>query len=208
MEKTFWQKLQINVIELLAKVHWEQKATLTPGELDFIRERCTKDYYIIATRKRNYLTTTLISIGNLILTGSWGNYSHVLMNLEDEVEVDTDFRFIEATGVGVHYSTFDEVFTTIDSVALVVPANMSVTEWTTALDRAKTYLGRPYDNLFDLKSDLEINCVELISLALSETADYETNFANFEKLVKEKKKITPDMFVDCPDFKVVYAAKR
>jgi uncharacterized protein YycO len=130
------------------------------------------------------------------------------MNLEDEVSSDADFRFIEATGKGVHYSDFEQVFGSVDSVALIVPVNMSITEWTNALDKARTYLGRPYDNLFDLRNDLEINCVELIRLAFSHTQDYEKNFANFEKLVSKKKRITPDMFVNCPDFKVVYSIRK
>jgi hypothetical protein len=126
------------------------------------------------------------------------------MNLEDEVKTDDDFRFIEATGKGTHYSNFDDVFGKVDAVALIKPKHMSIEEWTVALDKAKTYLGIPYDNLFNLKNTLEINCAELIRLALQALPDYETKFASFERLVAKKKKITPDMFVACPDFEVVY----
>jgi hypothetical protein len=130
------------------------------------------------------------------------------MNLEDVVKTDDDYRFIEATGIGTHYSNFNDVFSGVDAVTLIKPRNISIDSWTKALDKLKIYLGRPYDNLFDLKSDLEINCVELIRLALKETPDYATNFAEFEKMVSKKKKLTPDMFVDCPDFEVVYKIKR
>lgn len=192
----------------MAKVRWKDKSNLSASELDHVRTRCRKSYYIIATRREHYLSTFFIALGNFLLTGKWGYYSHVLMNLEDEVSSDADFRFIEATGKGVHYSDFEQVFGSVDSVALIVPVNMSITEWTNALDKARTYLGRPYDNLFDLRNDLEINCVELIRLAFSHTQDYEKNFANFEKLVSKKKRITPDMFVNCPDFKVVYSIRK
>ena len=84
---------------------------------------------------------------------------------------------------------------------------MSIEEWTAALDRAKTYLGVPYDNLFDMKNSLEINCAELVRLALQATPDYDTKFAAFEALLARKKKLTPDMFANCPDFEVVWAVK-
>jgi hypothetical protein len=130
------------------------------------------------------------------------------MNLEDTVKSADDFRFIEATGEGVHYSGFEDVFGHVDAVALIKPKHMTIEEWTEALDSAKTYLGRPYDNLLDLKSSLEVNCVELIRLALQGIPDYDIKFANFEKMVAAKKKLTPDMFHECDDFEVVYKITR
>jgi hypothetical protein len=208
MERTFFQKVQIWFIECLTKVHWKQKGVLTPEDDVVIKKKFVKNYYIIATRKSNYLTTFFIALGNFLLTGKWGFYSHVLMNLEDEVEDDDDFRFIEATGAGTHYSDYTSVFGAVDAVALIKPKNMTLTEWTKALDKSKTYLGRPYDNLFNLKSDLEINCVELIRLALEGTENYATNFAEFEKMIAKKGKLTPDMFVNCSDFTVVFVIKK
>jgi hypothetical protein len=208
MKHTFFQKVQIWFIELLAKVHWKHKRKLTEDDDIFLKQKFINDYYIIATRRSNYLTTFCIAFGNFFLTGHWGFYSHVLMNLEDEVKTSDDFRFIEATGHGTHYSNFTDVFGPVDAVALIKPKNMTLTEWTEALDKAKTYLGRPYDNLFNLKNDLEINCVELIRLALEGIPDYETKFAEFEKMIAKKKKLTPDMFANCPDFEVVYTIKR
>lgn len=208
MEHNIFQKIQIWFILLLAKIHWKQNDLLTVDDKITIKEMFKNDYFIIATRRKNYLTSFFIALGNWFLTGRWGFYSHVLMNLEDEVKTDDDFRFIEATGDGVHYSDFEKVFGPVDAVALIAPKNMSLQEWTIALDKAKLYLGRPYDNLFDLKNDLEINCVELIRLALEGTPDYATNFAEFEKLVAAKKKLTPDMFANCSDFTVMYRVKR
>jgi hypothetical protein len=208
MQYTQFQKFQIWVIKLLAKVKWNQRALLTEDDDEELKEKFAKDYYIIATRKSNYLTTFFICLSNFFLTGKWGFYSHVLMNLEDTVKSVDDFRFIEATGAGVHYSTFEEVYGHVDAVALIKPKHMTIEEWTTALDSAKIYLGRPYDNLFDLKSSLEINCVELIRLALQGIPDYNTKFANFEKMIASKKKLTPDMFHQCDDFEVVYTINR
>lgn len=208
MNYTWYQKIQIWFILQLAKIHWKQKSVITSDDEFTLKDRFEKDYYIITTRKRNYLTTFFIALGNFFLTGKWGFYSHVLMNLEDEVKTDDDFMFIEATGKGTHISKFDEVFDHVDSVALIVPKNMTIDEWTEALDRAKTYLGRPYDNLFDLKSDLEINCVELVRLALEGIPDYSEKFPEFERMIAEKKKLTPDMFANCVDFEIAYVIKR
>ena len=208
MEYNLFQRIQISFIKLSARLRWKQKYRLTPEDLEILKDRCVKDYYIIATRKSSYFSTFLIALGNFLLTGKWGFYSHVLMNLEDEVEIKSDFRFIEATGDGTHYSTFTGVFNKVDSVALIKPKSMTIEEWTAALDHIKVYLGVPYDNLFNLKNTLEINCVELIRLALQNLPDYETRFANFEKLVAKKKKLTPDMFAECEDFEVVLTINR
>jgi len=208
MNYTWFQKVQIWFIELIAKVHWKHDTLLTVEDDIELKSKFTADYYIIATRKSNYLTTFFIGLGNFFLTGHWGFYSHVLMNLEDEVKTDDDYRFIEATGEGTHYSDFEQVFGKVDAVALIKPRNMTLVEWTEALDKAKTYLGTPYDNLFDLKSTLEINCVELIRVALQALPDYPEKFAEFEKMVAKKKKLTPDMFIECSDFEVVYCVRR
>lgn len=208
MNHTFLQRVQIFFVELLAKIHWRQQHALSPEHKALLQEKLAKDYYIIATRRDNQLTTFLIALGHWFLTFKWGYYSHVLMNLEDEVKSPDDFRLIEATGQGVHFSTFDEVFNPTYAIALIKPKSMTVEEWTECLDKAKVYLGRPYDNLFMLKNDLEINCVELVRLALQELPDYSTRFAEFEKLLAKKKKLTPQMFVECPDFEVVLKLKR
>lgn len=205
---TFFQKVQIWVIKQMAKIHWKQSESLTKEDDAMLKELFVKDYYIVATRRGNYFTTFGIAFGNFMLTGKWGFYSHVLMNLEDTVTTDDDYRFIEATGKGTHYSGYGDVFTGVDAVALIKPKHMPIEEWTAALDEMKEFLGVPYDNLFDLKSSLEINCVELIRLALEKTPNYSERFAEFEKMIAKTKKITPDMFARCSDFEVVYTIKR
>lgn len=208
MERTLLQKFQIWLIETFARIRIKQRRKLDDIDFDIIKAMFETDYFIIATKRSNHFSTFMINFGHFFLTGRWGTYSHVLMNLEDEVKSDDDFRFIEATGRGTHYSTFEEVFHGVDAIALIKPKNMGLIEWTEALDRAKTFLGRPYDNLLDLRNDLEINCVELIRLALEGIPDYEVKFAEFEKLVAKKKKLTPSMFLECSDFEVVWSVKR
>lgn len=195
------------VVLWIGNIHWKFTDGLTGKELDEIEKRLIPDYYIILTRRKNHLSTYFIMLSYILLKGKFGYYSHALMNLEDEVTEEKDFRLIEATGKGVHYSTFAEVFD-CHSVALLKPKNMSLEEWTEVMDKARTELGKPYDTLFDLKTDKELSCVELVRVALQALPDYETRFANFEKMIKTKNNLHPQMFYDCDDFEVVFEVRK
>lgn len=208
MDRTLYQRFQIWFIQTFAKIHVKQTKKLDDAERAYIQEACAKDYYLILTKRSNYFSAFMINFGHWFLTGRWGFFTHVLMNLEDTVEDENDFRFIEATGTGTHYSSFGDVFDPVDAVALLKPKSMTLEEWTAALDRAKTYLGTPYDNLLDLKNNLEINCVELIRLALESLPDYSTRFADLERIVAKYGKLTPSMFADCTDFEIVWVVKK
>lgn len=125
------------------------------------------------------------------------------MNVEGDVVSDTDFRLVEAVGVGVKYSGFAQVFD-VQGVCLMKPKSMSLDAWTAVMDKAKTQLGKPYDTIFDLKEDTHLSCVELVRNALMAEPNYERDFAHFEKMITSSKNLTPQMFRDCPDFEVVY----
>lgn len=209
MKRNLFQRVQIWFIELSAKITWNEKDGIPEEDRVLLREKFAKDYYIVATRRDNYLSSWFMNLGHFFLTGRWGYWTHVMMNVEDEVADDGDFRFIEATGDGTHYSTLEEILDGVEAVALVVPKGMTLDGWTACLDRSKQYIGRPYDNLFDLVGEEEINCVELIRNALMALPDYYTRFANFERLIKRKSgKLTPTMFLECPDFETVWTVKR
>lgn len=208
MDKSLFQRVQEWFVQTITHVKWAQKKQLTDVDYAILRDALSSDYFIIATRRSNYLTSFFISLGHFILTGKWGYFTHVLMNLEDSVNDDSDFRFIEATTKGTKYSTFEEVFGNVDGVALIKPRTMSLDEWTSCLDAAKLQLGKPYDNLFNVKNDLEINCVELVRIALMALPDYDTRFTNFEKMLKKKKILTPDMFAECDDFHIYHMIRK
>jgi hypothetical protein len=201
-------------VDWAAKISWKQKHPITPVDKENLARLMTKDYYIIATRRGNYLTTYFIGIANFFLSGKFGFYSHVLMNLEDEVKGHEDFKFVEALGSGTQYSTWTEVFgdytgdNSPDAVALIKPKCLSVEDWTLVLDGARAQVGKPYDTLFDLKDDQAISCVEMVRLALQRLPDYEKNFANFEKLIAKRKNLTPQMFLECKDFEIYYEIRR
>jgi hypothetical protein len=199
------QKVENLISITIGKINWTSKKVATAEELKTVHDKLISNYYIIMTRHNGHLSTYAISLAHFLLTGRWGYYGHVLMNLEDTVDNDDDFRLIEAIGTGVTYSPFNRVLDAqCGSVALLKPKSMSLEYWTTVLDRAKTELGKPYDTLFDLSNDQALSCVELVRIALQKEPNYATDFANFEAMITKSKNLDPQMFYECPDFEIVY----
>lgn len=194
------------VIKTIGKIHWSAGQLIDVASQEDIKRKLKTDYFIILTYRRNHLSSFFVCLANFVLTGRWGRWTHALMNLEDEVEGDDDFRLIEATGKGTHFSPFDKVFD-VHGAVLLKPKSMTLDEWTGLLDRAKTQLGKPYDSLFNLASDQELSCVELVRTVLMGQPNYATDFANFEALIRKSKNLSPQMFYDCGDFEVVYEVR-
>lgn len=196
-------------IKVLGSIHWrlDEEDRIQPAELQVLREKMEKHYYILVSKNKNHFSSFLVSLGNFFLTGKWSYWGHVFMNLEDTVTADDDFRFVEAVSTGVKYSTFEQVFF-CNAVALLKPKSMELDQFTAILDKAAAqYAGRPYDNLFNLQSDSALSCVELIRDILKQEPNYETDFANLEAMIAKKKNLTPQMFYDCPDFTIVYEVR-
>jgi hypothetical protein len=187
-------------------INWTLKNPLTPTELAQVNALLIPNYYIILTRNNNHLSSYIIGLGDFFLEGKMGYWGHALMNMENEVVNDTDFRFVEAIGTGVQYATFDEVMA-VNSIVLLKPKNMPVEDWTLVLDKAHSDVGKPYDTLFNMQQDQKLSCVELVRNALMTDPAYSTNFANFEAMVQKYGKITPQMFYDCSDFEIVYEVR-
>jgi hypothetical protein len=204
----YFGKLIGPVMLWIGTIHWKQKSPITDDDKNVIKKMIADDYFVILSHRRNHLSTYFISLANFVLTGKFSYWSHSFMNLEDEVKSDDDFRLIEAVGVGTKYSTFEDAFGTVDGVVLLKPKNMTLTEWTAVLDKAKSELGKPYDSLFDLKNDNKLSCVELVRTALMALPDYFVRFAKFEEMIQKRKNLTPQMFYDCEDFEVHYQVRR
>lgn len=195
------------LLDFVGKVKWKLKRGLTDQDREQLHKLLEEDYYIILTRRRNHLSTYLTSLGNLLLTGRWGFWSHALMNLEDEVKSKDDFRLIEAVSRGVSYSPFNEVFD-VDAVVLLKPKRLAIGEWTAILDSSKEYLGRKYDTLFDLAHDNKLSCVELVHNVIKRVPGYKVIFADFESAIERRKNLTPQMYYDSADFEVVFELRR
>ena len=195
------------MVNFLGTIHWKSRNILSLEEQDQIRQRLIGNYYVMLSRRNNHLSSYLISFADFVLTGKFSYWSHAFMNLEDKVTSDSDFIIVEAISAGVSLTPFAQAFD-CNSVVLLKPKNMTIEDWTIALDKARTEVGKPYDNLFDLKNDNQMNCVELVRTSLMADPDYMTNFSKFEEMISKRKNLTPQMFYDCPDFEVVYEVRR
>lgn len=194
--------------KIIGKINWGgNRYKMSSAELELIRNMLKDNYYIILTRHKGHMSTYAISLAHKYLTGNWGHYAHALMNLEgDDVTQDTDYRFIEATGKGVHYSYFMDVFS-CDSVALLKPKTMSIERWSLVLEKLKANLGKPYDTMFNLADDSSMSCVELIRSALMNEPNYLVDYANFEAMIQSSSNLDPNMFYECPDFTIVWESR-
>lgn len=211
-----WYKIWDKITNVVAKIHWcpframfngGKYWSLTEQDHEFLRKELKQNYYVILTARSCHLSTYLIRILSMIKGDDGAYYAHALMNMEDDVQDDQDYRIIEATGVGVHYSTFMEAFD-VDAVALLKPKNISIEDWNAAFDSAKADIGKPYDDVFDLSDKSHVSCVELVLNALQKIDNYEAKFPSLVKMVKEVGNLTPQMFRTCEDFEVHWEVKR
>lgn len=205
-----FNKIKSAIVTCIGRIQWKTNRVLTNDERQKINDLLKDNYYIILTRHSGNLSSYAIGAAHLVLTKfkKFGYYAHVLMNMEDAVSSDDDFRLIEAVRVGVKYSPFDEVFDkNCGSVALLKPRCLTLEDWTRIMDQAKTYLGRSYDTLYDLTNDNKLSCVELVRDALRAETDYENEFACFEAMIKDAKNLDPHMFYECHDFEIVYEVR-
>lgn len=176
---------------------------------DDIKDLLAGSYYIILTYRKTHLTSWLIGVLCFLKTFKWPNYVHALMNCDgaEKSKQWKNFKFVEATNVGVHYSTFMEVFD-CDRVCLLKPKNISIDDWGDIMEGLLKQHGKKYDDLFDLMDSEKVSCVELCRLALQNSKNYNEDFKNFEQLIHKIGNLTPQMFRDCEDFEVVYEYKK
>ena len=206
--KKIFKKIMDFLVKKVGAIHWKTKKVITEADKQKIKELLAANYYIIATRRSNFLGSFCVRLAHFLVTGRWGYYSHVLMNLEGEVSNDEDFRLVEAVTKGVKYSTFNEVFNGVSAVALIVPKDMRPEEWSEVFERAKMSVGKPYDTMFDYKNDNALSCVELVRNALMSLKNYYFRFSHFEATIANAKTITPQMFLESPNFEVVFEVRQ
>lgn len=181
---------------------------LTESDHDALREMLKSNYFVIATRKCAHLSSWLIPIGDLFLTGRWSHYTHVLINTEGDIDGHIGFKLLEANNsTDVAYTTFMKAFD-CDSVALMVPKGVTPTEWTAVIDLAKSKVGTPYDTLFDLASAERMSCVEVIYWGLKQLPNFEQRFPKLIELINKGSNLTPQMFYDSGEFEVVVEIRR
>lgn len=182
--------------------------SLKEEDHDKLKMILSSGYYIILTQRKSHLTTYLIGILSYIKTRQWPKYTHVLMNV-DTVEDPTQwnkFRLMEATNSGVHWSTFMQVFD-CDSVVVLAPLNKDW-NWDDTVEGLLKQFGLLYDDLFDIDDAQRVSCVELVRNALKADPKYAESFKDFEATINVVGNLTPQMFRDCADFRVVFEVSR
>lgn len=199
-----WYKIYTSIASLPSKITWRKKGRLSKEQKIFLAKHLAQGYYIILTGSRSHLSSVIVSFLSWIKTGTWARYSHVLMNCDNitNPEDTNSFKFMEATAVGVHYSTFDEVFN-CDTVCLLTPRFVSNEEWTKIIDGLLKQKGKKYDDLFDLSDTSRVSCVELILDALK-SADYANDFQDLDRLIKKEGNLVPQMYRQSDDFTVAF----
>lgn len=191
------------------KIQFRNRDPLTQEEREELIKLFASGYYIILTGNRFHFSSLLVKVMTFFKTWRWSRYSHVLMNCDfvDDPTKVSEFKFMEATSIGVHYSTFEEVFD-CDAVCILTPSEMPNSEWTGVIDKLVKYDGRPYDDLFQLADDTRISCVELVREALQNgDPEYMKHFSHLEAMIMWEGNLVPIMYRECPDFKIVYENK-
>jgi len=211
-----WLKLWNGMLEFFSDIKWLRIQStinggiyyeLTEAEHDKIRDILAKNYLIILTRRKSHLTTYLIAVVSAFVDHKLSHYTHALMNVEGDLPGNLGYQLIEATGVGVHYSTFMQVFD-CDSVALLSPKGIPLEEWTKVLDKVKTSLGKDYDTLFDLSSDKQVSCVEMVYWGLKSMPDFEQRFPKLIALIQERgNNLTPQMLYDTGELEIIFEVR-
>ena len=172
---------------------------MTFGEYAKFQLLCDQSPYIIVTRKKSHLTTYLISIGNFLLVGKFGYWSHAALANKEEV--------YEALGSGVQKNSLMYALHS-DSAALLMPKGMTPEDWSKVLLEAKDNVGKEYDASFDLSSDDKLSCIEYVWDALREVPDHMERWPTFMKSVLSEGNVTPQMLYDSGDFEVVLEVRK
>ncbi len=203
--------------EFFASIQWPRAQSMVNGGLyyylkehdhDIIRSLLKENYLIVLTRRKSHLTTYIIFVLNYLYTRKKPYYTHAFMNVEGDITNNMDYKIIEATASGVHYSTFMQVFD-CDSVVLLKPKGVPLTEWTAVLDNVKAQLGLPYDNIFDITTKTSVTCAEMVYQGLLSLPDYQKRFPKLLSLLEaEKHNLAPQNFYECGDFDIVYECRR
>ena len=183
--------------------------SLTESDHDQLRHVLAKGNFIILTFHKTHLTSYLISLLTILKTRKIPKYVHTLMNVDnlDDPNDWEQFKLMEATNVGVHYSTFMQTFD-CDRVCVLSPKGVTVEDWCKITEGLLEQDGKQYDDMFDLSDSSKVSCVELCLIALRKDPDYNDQFKSFEQMIKDFGNLTPQMFRDCPDFDVVLEIER
>lgn len=206
-----WYAIWHRITGQVSKVNWVRvreyftgyKHQVTDAEQERLLELLKSKNYLILTQEKAYLSSWLIRIMSYIATGVFPTYSHVLMNSQVGSDINLNgFELIEATNAGVHASTFSYVFDCDNTC--ILDAGLTDAEWGIVMLGLRAQLGRSYDDVFNLHDSTHVSCVEMCLLALQALPDFQERFPHLVEMIKRVDQLTPEMYRDCEDFKIVF----
>jgi hypothetical protein len=197
------------LLKLLAKIRWEwfvklfkkPSYAILDNELE-IKRYLVKGYYGIAIFDPYSLSSLFVVISTWILTGKIPKYTHILMNVEPENAEHNDFRFVEATSKGYHYSDFKTALGHAKRIALLTPKYYTQEQVDTTVSVAYEKIGADYDFKFNEQDFKDLTCCETYWYRLQKLPFSDDNFRCLKMLMEYEGNLTPQMFL-CPDFRIV-----
>jgi hypothetical protein len=207
--RDLWYKPYHWVAQKIPKVTLRNRNPLTEEEKKKLAELLASGYYIILTSHNYHLSSWFVRWMYFFKFWNKAEFSHVLMNVDylDKPEELQQFKFMEATYTGVHYSKFDEVFD-CTNFALLSPKMVSNITFTNVIDALVKQEGKEYDDLFQLADESKMSCVELIRYAFRKSFNddriYNACFPKIEEIIRIEGNLFPESFINSGDFVVVY----
>lgn len=194
------------LVNTSANITWPSKKLLTDAEKDELAKYLASGYYIILTGENGRLSSLAVQIATYALLGYWSPYSHCLMNCDmvSDPSQRSQFKFMQATTVGVGYATFDDIFNNSDYVCLLTPKKIQNDQWSSVIDALIEENGKPYDDLFNLADSTKVSCVECVLDAFKALPDFDKVFGALERMIQHKSNLVPAMYRACPNFEIAY----
>jgi hypothetical protein len=139
-------------------------------------------------------------------TKKWPKYTHILMNLEVDLEDHPDrFLLIESTNSGVHFSTFESIMQ-CDNVCLTT-VDITRAQWDRVRIGLAKQLGKKYDDLFDIMDNTHVTCVEMCWDAFDELDDRRIILPSLVRKIAIQRHLVPEDFLHGNEFILVYETK-
>lgn len=198
---TIFYKMLSYITKVISSVAFgKEKTVLSPNDRYIVKTILKSEPVIILTASKVHLSSFLVKVLSYFTTFKKTEYSHAVMSYYDYK--DDTFILIESTNSGVHVSSFDEVMACSDICILEIKHDHEK-DIDLINNELQKQLGKKYDNLFDIADESRVSCVEVVYHSLKKF-DFDKDYPNLAKTIAEKNTLTPQMFRDCGDFKILF----
>lgn len=178
---------------------------LTDNDIERVCEFLLRDNFVGLTYRKTHFTSYPIVLAHWLVTGNWKLISHAWINVDKEEFDSSKIRIFESISKGTIVSPFWKVLN-CDTVILLKPKHMTDYGWSKAMEYVQSKLGTKYDALCNEENDDELNCVELVVDAILNEMPWA--LPNLKVMIKKYKCLTPQMLLECGDFKICLEIRR